>query len=424
MTAPSPTLLFSYAAALMGGGRRRGWIPWLGLLLLIGSQGSPVAAQETTVSPHGALSLDCLDCHREDGWKPARVGPGFDHARFGYPLVGAHGAANCMGCHQDLTFAGTPRNCAACHQDPHRGELGADCAACHTERTFLDRGRMLQRHQESRFTLEGAHRAADCESCHPRAQQGLLQFVGRPVDCQGCHVGQFTATRNPDHVAAGFARDCERCHAATLWTTARFNHDQGGFPLSGAHRTVACAECHVGNQYAGTQATCVNCHQEEYDATVAPPHAAANFTTDCAACHGTRSWNSSFDHSRSSFPLTGAHKTVACDLCHDDGVFSGKPTACEACHLTDFRNTTNPDHELLAWPESCRTCHSGSSSTVAWDMGVRLPSQYHTMFSVNHEGAGGRCAECHITADFRQSTCSQHHHPPSCTFANRGQCDD
>ena len=128
MTLPSPTLVFSYAAAVTGGGQRRGWIPWLGLVLLVGCLGSPLAAQETTVSPHGALSLDCLDCHREEGWKPARVGPAFDHAQFGYPLAGAHGAANCMGCHQDLAFAGTPTNCAACHQDPHRGELGADCA--------------------------------------------------------------------------------------------------------------------------------------------------------------------------------------------------------------------------------------------------------------------------------------------------------
>jgi hypothetical protein len=138
---------------------------------------------------------------------------------------------------------------------------------------------------------------------------------------------------------------------------------------------VACEECHLGNQYAGTQATCVNCPQEEYDATVAPPHPSASISTDCAACHGTRSWNSSFDHSRSAFPLAGTHKTVACDLCHDDGVCTGKPTACEAFHPTDFRNSTSPDHELPGWPESCRTWHSGSSRTVAWDMGVRLPSR-------------------------------------------------
>ncbi len=195
-----------------------------------------------------------------------------------------------------LTFTDTPSRCAECHQDIHRGEVGEDCAACHTERSFLDRGRMIQQHQTTRFTLEGAHRAADCESCHPAQRQGMLQFVGRPLQCDGCHAAQFAAAQSPNHVTAGFSRDCQTCHASTNWNAARFNHDRGGFPLTGAHRSVACDQCHLNNQYSGAPVACVSCHQADYDLTTSPAHGAAQFPTDCASCHGTRSWKRRSDH--------------------------------------------------------------------------------------------------------------------------------
>ncbi len=455
-----------------------------------------LAAQETTASPHGELSMDCLECHRETGWRPVRIRPTFDHAALGYPLTAAHATAPCMGCHQTLTFTDTPARCAECHQDIHRGEVGEDCAACHTERSFLDRGRMIQQHQTTRFTLEGAHRAADCESCHPAQRQGMRQFVGRPLQCDGCHAAQFAAAQSPNHVTAGFSRDCQTCHASTNWNAARFNHDRGGFPLTGAHRSVACDQCHLNNQYSGAPVACVSCHQADYDLTTAPAHGAAQFPTDCASCHGTRSWNTPFDHGKTGFALTGAHKATACEQCHGDGVFSGKPTtcvachqadydnstnpdhqassfptdceachttlqwlgatfnhdatsfaltgqhrvttceqchgdgvyngkptACQACHLSDFAATTGPDHEQLGWPQTCTTCHVGSQNTTAWDLGVDLPRQYHSMFSVDHESANGRCDKCHNPPVYKPATCTDCH-DNSCTFTSQRGCDD
>lgn len=396
-----------------------GLVLGLSLALTAGLRG-----QETTLSPHGQLANDCTDCHREEGWRPVRIRPGFDHAKLGFPLSGAHATAPCLSCHLDLTFANAATRCGSCHQDIHRGELGEDCSTCHTERTFLDRFRMFQLHQTTRFTLEGSHRAADCESCHPRAGQGGLQFVARPTDCQSCHGEEYAAARSPDHQAAGFSRDCNRCHAVTRWGAARFNHATGGFPITGAHRALACDQCHAGNQFGALPATCVSCHQQDYDATTTPGHASSGFSTDCVLCHSTARWEgASFNHG-SRFPLTGAHKTASCAACHGDGTYAGKPTACEACHLPDFNGTTSPGHLQLGWPTTCTTCHSGSGNTTAWDRGVRLPTQYHSMFNANHEGAGGQCTQCHNTTDYRQSTCSNHHHPPSCTFLNQGRCDD
>ncbi len=399
-------------------------LPAIGLLLgLLGAIARPGAGQEVTTSPHGRLENDCADCHRDDGWRPLLTRPRFEHKATGFPLLGAHGSANCRGCHAELSFANAPTRCAGCHQDVHRGELGESCGTCHVERSFLDRGRMVQLHQTTRFVLTGTHRAADCESCHPRAGQGRLQFVGRPTDCQSCHVAQYSAARNPDHQAAGFSLACDRCHAVTFWASARFNHSSGGFPLTGAHRALACEQCHTGNVFNGAPSTCVSCHQADYDQTTAPNHAQAQFPTDCAACHSTRAWDATFDHSRTGFALTGEHRTTSCQQCHGDGVYNGKPTACEGCHLPDFTSAANPNHQQLGWPTTCTTCHSGSKNTAGWDQGVNLPRQYHSMFNVDHKSANGRCDRCHNPPVYQPAFCTDCHRA-SCTFQNQGGCDD
>ncbi|MEJ2572223.1 MAG: hypothetical protein P8164_01330, partial [Gammaproteobacteria bacterium] len=41
-----------------------------------------------------------------------------------------------------------------------------------------------------------------------------------------------------------------------------------------------------------------------------------------------------FDHFTTGFPLTGAHKGVDCESCHNRGVFKGTPTKCSGCHMT------------------------------------------------------------------------------------------
>ena len=222
----------------------------LGVALLLSGS---VQAQQRTRSPHGELKLECRACHRPDGWSVIRMSRDFDHARFGFALVGAHASSACRACHQSLDFKGAREDCTGCHTDVHRGELGADCARCHTPRAFQDREVMLRAHQTTRFALEGSHRALDCSNCHSPAGQGGLQFVARSTACVSCHAPEYAAARQPDHVAGGFPRDCANCHAATIWGRARFNHDMSGFPLVGAHRAVGCMECHTGGRYPGTR---------------------------------------------------------------------------------------------------------------------------------------------------------------------------
>src|SRR6202007_3006815 len=98
-----------------------------------------------------------------------------------------------------------------------------------------------------------------------------------------------------------------------------------GFPLDGAHTTVACTSCHVNGNYNLTAAntTCVSCHLKDFQGTNAPPHAAAGFAQTCQQCHSTTNFTSStWNHLSTGFALTGAHTAVACASCHVNNAYN------------------------------------------------------------------------------------------------------
>lgn len=378
----------------------------LRFVLLFALAATPLAAQERSASPHGSLDTPCVACHRTDGWTPVRISREFNHAKLGFPLNGAHATANCRACHQTLDFARTPSSCASCHTDVHRGELGPDCATCHTSRSFLDRAAMSRAHQTTRFPLEGSHVTLDCTACHTGGAQGGRQFVGLRTDCVSCHQQEYSAAKSPDHVAGGLPRDCAGCHNASVWSRGRFNHDATSLPLTGAHRATPCLQCHTANRYRGTPSTCVACHQGDFDRTTSPNHRTVGFTTDCVACHTTTSWAGSLDHGTTTFPLTGAHRPLACSACHGDGVYAGKPTACVACHQTDYAQA-DPNHAAAGFNTECATCHT----TTTW-AGARFDhdAAFFPIYSGRHRGEWRSCADCHTTTGTYQTfTCLQCH---------------
>src|SRR5512143_942939 len=61
-------------------------------------------AAEDEGSPHGDISIDCGDCHREDQWVPVTKPPVFKHDKTGFPLIGAHTGVGCRKCHTTLVF--------------------------------------------------------------------------------------------------------------------------------------------------------------------------------------------------------------------------------------------------------------------------------------------------------------------------------
>jgi hypothetical protein len=310
------------------------------------------AARPRHANPHGRFEGECALCHGPQGWKPARISARFDHAKFGFRLEGAHAAASCLECHRSLDFSSPTMACASCHEDPHRGEMGTDCARCHSSRSFVDRGPMVRAHQLTRFPLTGSHAALDCESCHRPAAQGQLQFVNTQAECRSCHLADYRGAKDPDHAAGSFPLECQTCHTPMTWQRARFDHQRTTFPLTGAHRAVACERCHVNGRYRGTPGDCISCHQSDY-AGAQPPHLASGFAAAaCASCHNTTSWSgATFDHDSRYFRIyNGGH--------------AGRWSACADCHTTPnnyaaFNCLTCHPHSDQAQTDSHHTGRSG-----------------------------------------------------------------
>jgi hypothetical protein len=142
---------------------------------------------------------------------------------------------------------------------------------------------------------------------------------------------------------------------STRWSDASFRHDS--FVLRGVHLQATCAACHVGGQYRGTSRDCVGCHRPDYERTTNPNHQTGGFATTCQSCHTEAAWRpaSGVDHSRTRFPLTGAHGGVPCARCHLGGRYAGTPTDCYSCHETNYRGVQNPNHVAGTSPASART---------------------------------------------------------------------
>ncbi|HVB30979.1 MAG TPA: hypothetical protein VNE60_05575, partial [Gemmatimonadaceae bacterium] len=228
---------------------------------------------------------------------------------------------------------------------------------------------------------------------------------GKPTACVSCHQADYAKTSSPPHAAAGFPTTCETCHSTANWTSATFDHNATKFPLTGAHLAVACNACHGDGVYAGKPTACVSCHQADYAKTSSPPHAAAGFPTTCELCHSTTNWTSAtFDHNATKFPLTGAHVTLACNACHGDGVYAGKPTACVSCHLTDYNGTNNPAHAAAGFPQTCDQCHT----TTTWSGATfNHDGSFFPIYSGTHQNRWTQCADCHTSpTNFAVFTCT------------------
>ncbi len=355
-----------------------------------------VARAQRGDNPHGPKIGACSLCHRPEAWTPVAISKDFRHAPGVFPLEGAHAQAPCTACHRTLDFAHTSTACASCHTDVHHGEFGNQCARCHTTRSFVDPAAMRRMHDLTLFPLRGAHAAAACEECHLPASPGQSQYANRPTTCFGCHAADYQRAKNPDHVAAAYPQTCTQCHGVVSWQGATFDHAITGFPLTGAHAATPCIACHGDGVYKGKSTLCVSCHQTDYNGTTNPPHAAAAFPTTCELCHTTTDWTGAvFDHSKTNFPLTGAHLAVACNACHGDGVYKGKSTLCVSCHQQDLAGTTDPPHVAAGFPTTCETCHT----TASW-AGATF-DHANTAFPLTGAHVGLSCNSCHADGVYK-----------------------
>jgi hypothetical protein len=379
-------------------------------LLLALSFSRPADAQrQPGRSPHGPLNIPCENCHTNTSWAPIRAIPEFSHDSTRYPLRGMHEKVPCTGCHTKPVFTNVGKNCADCHADIHRAQFGANCAQCHTVLGWQVSVQSIQQHF-NRFPLLGAHAVVECQECHKNAAAG--NFLGLSTACESCHLPDFQKTTNPNHVSAKFSTTCETCHSFDNWLNAKFDHSSTGFLLTNGHANVACALCHVNNNYnliiAPTDCGNSQCHLTAWQQTNNPVHpsaGAAFAATNCSTCHNTVSWTTAtFDHSTTGFLLTQGHANVACSACHINNNYSLTiaPTACgnSQCHLTKWQQTTTPVHSTSGpafAPANCANCHT----PAGWDAASFNHSVTgFTLTGTHMSPAPTPCASCHVNNNY------------------------
>ncbi len=349
---------------------------------------------------NAGFSDDCIQCHHEGGWSPAE----FDHDQ-SFPIYsGAHLGqwSDCVECH-NIPDNFAEFSCIGCHTNPETDNehLGINgyvyqdnvCLVCHPTGSADDGFD----HNQTNFSLTGAHIGTECMACHSEGYQGTS------IECIDCHTLDFNRSLNPNHNEVGIPTECNSCHTTDPdWTPASFTIHDDYYPLLGAHTDIAnnCIECHTSGDYTKTPNTCAGCHLADYNNTTNPDHATANFPNDCIQCHTEAAWTpATFDHN-AIYPLNGAHAAIAndCLQCHANGDYNNTPNTCTGCHLADYNNTTNPDHANASFPNDCIQCHTEAAWTPA-------NFDHNTTYPLNgaHAAIANNCVQCHIGGNYNNT---------------------
>ncbi|MFH0736087.1 MAG: hypothetical protein V1773_16655 [bacterium] len=374
-----------------------------------------LANYNSTSNPnHQSLNFgtECQSCHNtEVGWKVTQF---TIHNNF-YPLLGRHDVIKdqCAACHNG-NYNNTPNTCYGCHSanyanttNPAHQAVGfsTDCQVCHTQTNWAP---STFNHDVQYFPIySNKHAGAwtTCSECHT-TPNNLTQF-----SCIDCHEHNRTETNLKHTSISGYiysSNECFACHPSGDVLGA-FNHANSNFQLLGVHSTTECASCHISG-YAGTNSSCVGCHQADYNGSVNPNHISLSISTDCGTCHTPQpDWTpASFPIHNNFYQLLGAHTTgsVSCDKCHN-GNYNTTPNTCVGCHQTDYNNTTNPSHSASNFPTDCVTCHTQNAWTPAT---FDHDGPYFPIYSGKHNNQWTNCADCHVnTSNYKIFECINCH---------------
>jgi hypothetical protein len=315
--------------------------------------------QSTTNPNHvlGGFSTNCQTCHSTSSWTNAT----FNHALTGFPLTGAHVTVPCASCHINNNFNLNSAACITCHQTDYQGTnnpshvaaaFPTDCTVCHSTASWTG---ATFNHATTGWALTGSHVSVACSSCHINNNYSLTSTA-----CASCHQTDYNDAFTPvNHIQLGFPTTCEVCHNTVAWSQGTFNHNNTPFPLTGAHITVACASCHVNNNYTTLPTICSGCHITDYNNTTNPNHKAAAWPTTCDTCHTTTAWMPASlpTQYHTFFNVNHGNANGVCSTCHtnssDYSVFQ-----CTACHTAA---ATNPRHSGVRGyvynSINCYSCH-------------------------------------------------------------------
>jgi len=264
---------------------------------------------------------DCKKCHSEESFHLVRGIQAFDHDQTDYKLVGKHKSVGCKECHKtSMTTPLKHDRCTDCHTDYHNKEfakngVSPDCITCHTTNGFMPSSFTIEKHNLTKFKLDGAHLATSCTACHKKGKDWTFKNMG--TKCVDCHKNEHKG-----FIADKFYpnQECTACHSVKNWNSVNFDHNKTSYKLIGAHAKAACSDCHYRRnengvktqQFVGTPQECTSCHSDSHYGQFA-----IDGKTDCARCHNYEDWHdTTFDHNSSRFKLDGRHKNVKCEECH------------------------------------------------------------------------------------------------------------
>ncbi len=386
------------------------------------------------------LGIECIDCHQTDynqTQNPNHVtagystnctechymnmftwsGAGIDHSFF--PLTQGHAIGDCFQCHtQGTDYSNISSDCFSCHEqdyqatsNPNHSAIGLSltCNECHTTIPGWKPADFNQHDAQFFPIYSGEHNGewVSCTDCHQNPAN-YAQFT-----CIDCHEHNKPDMDDEHSDVGGYlyeSQACFDCHP-TGSGEGGFNHNLSAFPLTGAHTSVECSDCHV-NGYSGTSTVCYDCHEVAFTQTSNPPHNAIGITTDCDLCHTTLpEWKpATFPIHDNYYTLTGAHGRIStdCFACHE-GSYVNTPNLCFSCHSNDYNQTTDPPHQAAQFSTECETCHA----TEAWQPATfDHDEQYFPIYSGEHQGEWNSCTECHTNpasyAIFSCIDCHEH----------------
>lgn len=311
----------------------------------------------------------------------------------------------CLECHTEIAARMSAKR--GYHPQLVRNLQGeAECARCHAE--HAGRAHNLIRwpvekkrfdHRQAGWPLEGKHAGLSCEQCHNPAKMAAAERTAlKRADPKSSMLGlsPACATCHQDRHRGQLGDNCLRCHNQSGWKEVRtFDHDATRFTLTGAHQKTPCAKCHMVKPELGPEVqyrnfvfyeSCRSCHKDVHGGA---------FSADCKQCHSTSGWRppltlSSFDHSRTKYPLLGKHAGLSCRQCHKSENFSaGLPhERCLDCH----QDVHGGQFVRRADGGDCGSCHSENGFRPST---FTAASHGASAYPLEGKHAKVDCARCH-----------------------------
>ncbi len=386
----------------------------------------------TTQPNHAELSfpVNCAECHTTSpGWQPASFSR---HDDF-YPLTGAHNLIRneCASCHES-GYVNTPNECYGCHKNDYDNTMNpahstvmfsTDCESCHNNTAWIP---ATFDHDGQFFPIySGNHNNEwdNCSDCHTNPADYAV------FTCVDCHEHNRTEMDDEHGGINGYqyiSSACFDCHP-TGDEDGGINHSTTNFPLTGAHTTAACGDCHT-DGFSGTNSECSACHLPDMQSVGDPDHTGAGFSANCEECHNSSSWTpANFDHDSPWFPINSGSHAGEWDLCSDCHNNQSDYTLfdCTTCHE---HNRTDMDEEhrgvdgYIYQSIECLACHPTGEEEGSFNhatsnfplTGSHITAECADCHSGGYQNISVECQSCHQEDYSAAPLHSAHNYPLEC----------